>query len=64
MLLLTSSNGIISFDADIWVSTYSYPEGVATAPPIYPVIYVKGNELADGVIPKNAVNKSSVLKLF
>ena len=54
----------MSFDADISVSTYSYPEGVSTAPPIDPVIYGKGNALPDGVIPKNAVYKSSVLKLL
>ena len=64
MLLLTSSNGTISFDADILVSTYSYPVGVATAPPIEPVIYGNGNALPEGVNPKNAVNKSSVLKLL
>ena len=33
-------------------------------PPIDPVIYGKGNELPEGVIPKNAVYKSSVLKLL
>ena len=54
----------MSFEADISLSTYSYPEGVATAPSIDPVIYGKGNVLPEGVIPKNAVYKSSVLKLL
>ena len=62
--MLTSSNGTISFDADIWVVTYSYPEGVATAPPIEPVIYGKGNVLPEGVSPKKDVYKSFELKLF
>ena len=62
--LLTSSNGTISFDADIVESTYSYPEGVLTTPPIDPVIYGNGNALPDGVNPKNVVYKSLVLKLL
>ena len=50
----------MSFDADISVFTYSNPEGVGKLP----VILGKGNELPDGVNPKNAVYKSLLLKLF
>ena len=54
------SNGTISSEADISVSTNSNPEGAGKLP----VILGKGNALPDGVIPKKAVYKSSVLKLF
>jgi len=54
------SNGTISSDADISVFTYSNPEGVGKLP----VIFGKGNELPDGVKPKNAEYKSSLLKLL
>ena len=40
--------------------TYSYPVGGFKLP----VIVGKGNKLPEGVNPKNAVNKSSVLKLL
>ena len=50
----------MSFEADISVFTYSNPDSVGKLP----VIYGKGNELPEGVSPKNAVNKSSVLKLL
>ena len=58
--LLTSSKGIISFDADINVSTYSNPVGVGNED----VISGNGNNAPPGVIPKNAVYKSSLEKLF
>ena len=55
----------MSFDADISVSTYSNPEGVITMPPgVLPIMSGNGNVLPDGVIPKNAVYKSLVLKLL
>ena len=50
----------MSFEADTWVSTYSNPLEAGKLL----VILGKGNELPEGVNPKNAVNKSSVLKLF
>ena len=58
--MFTSSNGTISFEADISVSTNSNPEGAGKLP----VILGKGNALPDGVIPKNAVYRSSTLKLL
>jgi hypothetical protein len=58
--LLTSSNGITSFEADIKVSTYSNPVGVGKEP----VISGNGNNEPLGVNPKNAVYNSSLEKLF
>ena len=50
----------MSFDADILVSMYSYPDLAG-----YVVdIFGKGNVLPDGVSPKKAVYKSSLLKLL
>ncbi len=50
----------MSFEADTLVSMYSYPVGAGKLP----VISTTGNELPDGVNPKNAKYKSSVLKLL
>ena len=58
--LFTSSNAILSLDADISVSTYSNPDGVGSDP----VMFGNGNIAPSGVRPKNDVNKSSLVKLF
>ena len=50
----------MSSDADILVSTYSNPEAAGYDD----VMLGKGNELPEGVNPKKAVYKSSVLKLL
>ena len=50
----------MSFELEIHVFTYSYPEGVGKLP----VISGKGNKLPDGVNPKNVVYRSLVLKLL
>ena len=54
----------MSLEADISVSTYSNPKGTPLVASIDPVISVTGNVLPDGVNPRNAKYKSSVLKLF
>ena len=61
-LLFTSSKGTILFEAETSVSINSKPEpdGIGKLP----VIPTTGNELPEGVNPKNAKYKSSVLKLF
>ena len=51
---------MVSLEADILVSTYSNPVAAGNEP----VISGKGNKLPEGVIPKNAVYKSLVLKLL
>ena len=51
---------ITSFDADINVSTNSYPVGTG----FDSVISGNGNKLPSGVIPKNAVYSSAFEKLF
>ena len=58
--MLASSSGITLLEADIKVSIYSYPLGVGKDP----VWYGYGNKLPEGVMPKNAVYKSSTLKLL
>ena len=50
----------MSLEADIKVLTYSNPEGVGKEP----VMFGYGNNPPSGVNPKNAVNKSSLEKLF
>ena len=50
----------MSFEADILVSTYSNPEAAGYDD----VMLGKGNELPEGVNPKNEAYKSSVLKLL
>ena len=54
----------MSFDADMRVSTYSDPVGTPKTLSIDPVILAIGKLLPDGVNPKKAKYKSSVLKLF
>ena len=58
--LFTSSNGIISLEADIKVSIYSNPVGVGSEL----VMLGKGNNPPSGVNPRNAVYRSSFEKLF